>query len=459
MSVGSRRVHCLSAMRASGLLGILSAVLMLAPAAPAWCLPAFARAMQVPCSVCHTVAFGPALTAFGRNFKLHGYALATHQTIPLSAMIIASYTHTAADQPASPNYSSNDNLALDDIAGFFAGRIADHFGAFAEVTYDRIDRHTSWGILDARYARDVTIGTTSTVLGVSLNNYPTAQDLWNSTAAWQFPFPATRLANQPAAAPQIYGFYAQQTLGATFYAMLNDLVYLEAGGYRKLGDRFQSAFGVPDPQFEHAIVGTAPYWRVAVQKSLGSHYVSAGMLGFLPDAQSPPERGIGTDSYKDIGFDATYQFSNGGPHTLNVDASYIHEDQNLVGSVGLVEASTASNRVDTFTITGQYAYRQTYSFTLGYFDLFGNSDALLYPPGVAWFGSANNSPDSRYWILQAEVIPFGKITSFAHPLLNLRVGVRYISYSLFNGGSSNYDGFGHSAHDNDTTFVYIWSAI
>ncbi len=326
------------------------------------------------------------------------------------------------------------------------------------MNYDRIARHTSWGILDARYARDVTIGNTSTVLGVSLNNYPTAQDLWNSTAAWQFPFPATRLANQPAAAPQIYGFYATQTLGATFYAMLNDFLYLEAGGYRKLGDRFQSAFGVPDPQLEHAIVGTAPYWRVALQKSFGAQYVSAGMLGFLPDAQSPSERGFGTDNYKDIGFDATYQFSNGGPHTLNVDASYIHEDQNLVASAALLAASTAVNRVDTFTITGQYAYRQTYSFTLGYFDVFGTSDAALFPV-TPWFGSANNSPDSRYFIIQAEVIPFGKITSFARPFLNLRLGIRYIDYTLFNGGSSNYDGFGHSAHDNDTTFIYAWSAI
>ncbi len=88
-----RQLQCLTAMRTSGMLSVLAAVLMLAPAAPAWSLPAFARAMGVPCSTCHTVGFGPALTAFGRNFKLHGYALATHQTIPLSAMAVGSYTH------------------------------------------------------------------------------------------------------------------------------------------------------------------------------------------------------------------------------------------------------------------------------------------------------------------------------------------------------------------------------
>jgi hypothetical protein len=428
---------------------------MLAPA-PAWSLPAFARAMGVPCSTCHTVGFGPALTAFGRNFKLHGYALATQQTIPLSATLLASYTHTAADQPATQHYSSNNNLAFDGVSAFFAGRIVDHLGALAQVTYDGIGRHTAWNILDARYARDVTIASTSTLLGVSLNNYPTVQDPWNSLAAWQFPFPSTRLANQPAAAPQIYGFYATQSLGATFYAMLNDLVYVEAGGYRKLGNQLQSDLGIRDPQQEHGIVGTAPYWRIALQKSFGAHYASLGMVGFIPTAQFPGEPG--TDSYTDLGVDATYQFSNGGPNTFNVDASYIHEDQNLVGSAALRAASSADNHVETVSISGQYAYRQTYAFTLGYFDVFGSSDAALFPV-APWFGSANNSPDSRYFTLQAEMIPFGKANSFAKPLLNLRYGIRYISYSLFNGGSANYDGFGHSAHDNDTVFVFLWTAI
>jgi hypothetical protein len=29
----------------------------------------------------------------------------------------------------------------------------------------------------------------------------------------------------------------------------------------------------------------------------------------------------------------------------------------------------------------------------------------------------------------------------------------------FNGGNANYDGFGHSTHDNNTLFLYLWTAI
>src|SRR5215469_11311413 len=64
-------------------LGLLSAP-------DAWSVPAFARAMGVPCASCHTLAFGPALTPFGRYFKLHSYALGTQRTIPVSADMIAS---------------------------------------------------------------------------------------------------------------------------------------------------------------------------------------------------------------------------------------------------------------------------------------------------------------------------------------------------------------------------------
>ena len=33
-------------------------------------VPSFARQTGMPCSQCHTLAFGPALTAYGRQFKL-----------------------------------------------------------------------------------------------------------------------------------------------------------------------------------------------------------------------------------------------------------------------------------------------------------------------------------------------------------------------------------------------------
>lgn len=430
----------------------------LLPSAPAWSVPAFAREMNLPCAACHTLAFGPALTPFGRNFKLHGYALGKQKTIPLSAALMASFTQTQQNEPAAPHYSTNDNTALDDISAYIAGPIADHIGVFAKVVYDGIDRHTSWGVFDARYAEDFTIGGKNVLLGLSVNNYPTAQDPWNSLYAWGFPVPFPRLANGAGATPQIYGFQALQSLGANAYALIDNFLYLEAGGYRQLSDRLQGDVGMLNAAGEPAIDGTAPYWRATLQKTVGPHYFSAGIVGYAPDVQSPPEHGVGSDNYTDLGLDATYQFADGGPNTFNANASYIQEKQRLFGATALGESSSIANHLNTITVNGQYAYNQTYAITLAYFDTVGNSNAGLYVP-FPWFGSANNSPDSRYFVTQLECIPFGKSDSFAKPFLNMRFGLQYTAYTRFNGGTTNYDGFGHAAHDNNTLFLFFWTAI
>jgi len=377
----------------------LLVVLASLAAPPAWAVPAFAREMGLPCAACHTLAFGPALTPFGRNFKLHGYALGTHATIPISADVIASFTNTAQAQPPAPHYSDNNNYTLDDFDVYLAGRIADHFGAFAQVSYDGIARHTSWGVFDARYAQDFVIAGTPTLVGASLNNFPTVQDPWNSTYAWQFPFPATRLANEPAPFLQINGAFATQVLGLTAYTLVDNIIYLEAGGYRRLADRVQEDLGIPNPAPEHNIDGTAPYWRAALQKTTGPHYASVGIIGFSPHAQSPQERSLGTDNYTDTGYDATYQFADGGPHTFNFNASYIEERQRLFAATALGQSSTVSNHLDSFNLSGQYAYQQTYSVTLAYFDTVGSRNPAQFPPGP-WFGSANGSPDSSGFLLQ-----------------------------------------------------------
>src|SRR5947207_11803963 len=77
------------------------------------------------CSACHVGGFGPQLTPLGRQFKLEGYTSRATQdfVLPLSAMAVASYLHTSADQPAppAPHYGTNDNVALDQANLFVAG--------------------------------------------------------------------------------------------------------------------------------------------------------------------------------------------------------------------------------------------------------------------------------------------------------------------------------------------------
>jgi len=45
------------------------------------------------------------------------------------------------------------------------------------------------------------------------------------------------------------------------------------------------------------------------------------------------------------------------------------------------------------------------------------------------------------------------------PWLNSKFSVQYIAYSKFNGGSSNYDGSGRNASDNNTLYVDSWIAF
>jgi hypothetical protein len=123
-------------------------------AGSAYALPAYAEQTSQPCIACHVGGFGPQLTPFGRQFKLEGYTLrgTDEFTLPLSAMAVASYLHTSADQaaPPAPHYGTNDNFTLDQASLFVAGGFGSHFGSFAQFTYDGVGRSFSWDNLDLR---------------------------------------------------------------------------------------------------------------------------------------------------------------------------------------------------------------------------------------------------------------------------------------------------------------------
>src|SRR5215813_2252562 len=110
-------------------------------------VPSFARQTGMPCSQCHVVAFGVALTAYGRQFKLNGYTYTGGEhPMPLAAMVQGGYTHTseALPEPAAPHFATNDNLSVDQVSVFLATRLFDHVGMFAQGTYSGEDRHFSW---------------------------------------------------------------------------------------------------------------------------------------------------------------------------------------------------------------------------------------------------------------------------------------------------------------------------
>ena len=152
---------------------------------PAQALPSFARQTGQPCGTCHTDY--PALTPYGRLFKLNGYttgggrfrttifpswgnpdkALAAYAkktnagdgatlsgqpdssntwVPPLALMEVYGYTHTQKDQvglppftaqdmPGLSPYHANDNVNNVQLSFFYGGAITEHTGLFSQVTY------------------------------------------------------------------------------------------------------------------------------------------------------------------------------------------------------------------------------------------------------------------------------------------------------------------------------------
>ena len=424
-------------------------------------VPSFARQTGMPCSQCHTLSFGPALTAYGRQFKLNGYTFGDGEhPMPLAAMVQGGFSHTAVapPDPQAAHFSTNNNLSVDQVSVFLATRITEHIGMFSQSTYSGQDRHFSWDNTDIRYARPLTLFGTDAVVGISVNNNPTVQDLWVSTPAWAYPYISSPLVPGVGAAPVIGGL-GGVVAGATAYTMIHDHVYLEAGAYKGLSDRWLGNVGLYPANNAH-VNGAAPYWRAAYQFTKGAkgeHYFSVGTFGM--DVKLQPDPAVpDTDRYTDVALDATYQYTPEGPGAVLVNASLIHEKQQLNATFNGGGSDNATNHLNALEIDASYAYRQTWNAGVGVFDVSGGRDATLHGPGQ-FSGSNNGSPDTRGYTLMFECVPLGKMQSWGRPWVNLRVGVQYAGYLRFNGGTSNYDGFGRSASQNNSLFLFSWMAF
>src|ERR1700693_5522280 len=102
-------------------------VVAAATSSPAQAVPSFAQQTGKPCAQCHTVAYGPALTSYGRQFKLNGYVWGDVTTAipPLALMVQGGFTHTSKDQidPPAPHFATNDNLSVDQVSLFYGGGV------------------------------------------------------------------------------------------------------------------------------------------------------------------------------------------------------------------------------------------------------------------------------------------------------------------------------------------------
>ncbi len=414
-------------------------------------IPSFARQTGAACSTCHTNSFGPNLTPFGRIFKLKGYTMGGDSggLPPLSAMVMGSFTHTDKDQggghiggSGSPTFGSNNNFAFDQASLFYGGRVAGPVGAFAQLTYNGVEGKLEMDNADIRFARDTSLWGQSLTYGISLNNNPTSQDLWNTTPVWGFPFASSAVGPSPGAGLLIDGGLGQQVGGATIYGLIDDLLFIEAGAYAGFAKNMQQFFGSWSPD-NTELSGPAPYWRLALQHEWNNQYVALGTYGLRADVIPGRTRGIGLDRYSDLGADLTYQYLGSMEHIFELRSTYIRESMDLNGSFNAGGASQVSNQINTFRINGSYTFQQTYSASLGYFDIGGSRDSLLYAAYSAF------RPDSQGMTAELNYVPFGKGDSLWQPWLNLRLALQYVGYTQF-------DGTAKKSSNNNTLYLNSW---
>jgi hypothetical protein len=405
------------------------------------------------------MAFGPQLTEYGRQFKLNGYTFQKDGglKLPLSATATIGYTSISKEVPEPSPYSDKANLDLQQVSVYFAGRITDHLGAFVKATYDNVFEATSWSTLDVRYARTVDLWGHSSVVGITVNNNPTAQDLWNSTPVWGFPYDiAPEFGVSPAAGPTLNQVLGNVALGSSLYSMIDNRWYVELGFYRGISDKWLANLGLPGAN-PH-VVGAAPYARIAWHQQTGPHYLQVGFVGLSVKRQPFQPTTTETNRSTDYGLDASYQFNIGTPQAFDAHVSWIHEKRYLDASYAIGVSDSTSNNLDTFQMDVSYIMDQTWATTAAVFNTNGSTNHLMFAPAPV-FGSASGAPTSGGYTARLEWIPFGKMGSFASPWVNLRMGLQYTGYWRFNGGSTNYDGFGRSASDNNTVFLYTWLAF
>lgn len=443
-------------------------------------VPSFARQTGLACEACHTVF--PELTHFGRMFKANGYTLDNLKEVsdinagnkpllslssipPLSAMIQLSQTWLDQPLPDSSGSGAHSQTSAtgfpQQLSLFYAGKIAPNLGAMAQATYDNASGTIGIDNTDVRYARLLLLPDDhGLIYGIDVNNNPTVQDLWNSTPAWGFPYAASNANVSPLAAAQIDGPLAQQVAGLSLYAMWNESLYGEIGAYHSaqqgVTNPITGAAGPLDGTASNVIDGASPYARIAYEQEWGRHDLEVGAYGAsfrLYPGGSPgasvPLSGL-VNQFNDIAEDLQYQFI-GVDSIATVAATHIHESMHLDGSYAQGVSANAADTLDTTQIDVTYYFRRRIGGTLSHFATTGRVDARLYPAGPApgVITSANGSPDTSGWIAEINYLPW----------LNVKLSLQHTRYEKFNGGTTNYDGFGRKAAANNTTYLLLWLAF
>jgi len=418
-------------------------------------IPSYARQTGFPCKSCHYMP--PELTPLGRAFKLNGYTMAGKPTVtspgkgnvsplnilesfPLSVLFDTSFTSLKSPEPGSQNGSFEfpQQASL-----FLAGAWATHVGSFVQVTYTSQGDHFTWDNSDIRYANATHLFKKDLAFGITLNNNPTVEDLWNSTPAWGFPWVGSDWAPGPAAGAIVNGALAQDVAGIGGYAMWDNHLYVASTVYRS------AHIGVAQPNTGAGesinIRGVAPYWRLAWQQNTKNNNLMVGTYGMhmktTPGNITGLEDGY-TDWAADFQDDLTIPKFRGD--VVSFRGTYIRENSSLLATANLTPpgAMYIQHHLNTAQVNAEYHLGDKYSATIGWFNLSGTPDSILYPLGP-FSGSTNGDPRANGYIANVSW----------WPVQNIGLTFQYTGYTSFNGASTNYDGAGRNASANNTVYL------
>ena len=426
---------------------ILSLMLILIFSSQNYAIPSFARQTNLSCNYCHYVA--PALNSFGRMFKLNGYTLTNVESIeavspdssrttlkllnslPVSAMVVANAT--SVSKQFATGGDNNFVQVPSEMSIFIAGEITPHIGAYIQTTYALSDGTMGLDMLDIRYANHTKIASNDLLYGVTLNNGPSVQDVWNTTGAWGFPYVGSEAAPSPSVT--VMGI-SEGVAGLGAYALYDELIYAELSVYHA------SPSGVgypPDNTWSPNVKGLAPYWRLALQHQWIGQYLSIGTYGMTSKVFQAGIMGPTNDG-TNLGFDAQYEknLENGSSFIFHAayETAKITQDPQDINNLKNIKADLT------------YNFPEYISLSAGYFSITGDNLITLVPQENP-ISSANGLPDSNGEIFQLTFIPW----------MNTQFALQYTIYNKFNGSSSNYDGNGRNAADNNTLNLSAWLVL
>jgi hypothetical protein len=479
--------------------GVLVCAGLLAPQEAA-ALPIFARQTGQNCLACHAGGQFPELTPYGRMFKMTGYTIG-QRTVPLALMVVGGYSkvrNTGKDPTPQDTFAKNGDPVITGGSLFIGGKVTDNIGAFTQITYDNYASqsdngtwhgHSSADNMDFRYADQFVSGMDRTIYGVSLNNNPSVSDPWNTASAWMqyVPVPSPGSSQfTDANTPYPGNSTDSNVAGLTAYLFWHRMIYGEIGFYRTANQAFSfMSEGIDNGDTTHLRGANNPYVRIAYSHEWGPQNIMVGASGivahiFNADSGSDYSDSNAYDRVKTVGIDSQYQYLL-DPHTITVQLVYQQQKTDYspealandtspyyqADGVTPVAAPNPSDTVKIFRAKLSYVYQATYGGALAFFDQTSTTNTLNQTSGYDTNGQITYDDPFATGITSTPTT--GNLSgnlgmrgftleAFWLPIQYMRVGAQYTAYNKYNGATSNYDGLGRNASDNNTLFLYIWGA-